>query len=164
MNRPTVTFAQFLSRFPEIELPVILNEETHYTFSQNNEPLTTLMIEQFILPFEEEEADELTEFVPCFKLPKTEGFHALVFWKAALLNYQYIMVTFTAKGQFKDRRAIAGTFVNGQMITQSVATVNEEFEIFVASGQTSADDEGFDPTSSTAFELELLPDGQIVNN
>lgn len=164
MNRPTVTFAQFLSRFPEIELPVILNEETHHTFSLNNEPLTAAMIEQFILPIEEEEADELTEFIPCFQLPKTEGFHAIVYWKAALLNYQYAMATFNAKGQFIDRRVIAGTFVSGQTITQSVATVNEENEIFVASGQSGIDGDSFDPASSTAYELELLPDGQIANN
>ncbi len=164
MSQTTVTFAQFLAKFPEIELPVVLNDEAHHTFSTENSPLAEAMIAQYILPTEPEEADEMTEFVPCFKLPKTEGFHAVVYWRAGLMNYQYVLVTFAKKGQLIDRRVIAGTFVNGQMITQSVATINEENEIFVASGQSDAQDETYDPASSTAYELELLPDGLIVNN
>jgi hypothetical protein len=164
MNQPTIPFAQFLAKFPEIELPVVLNDEAHLIFSAENDPLAEAMIAQYILPNEPEEADELTEFVPCFKLPKTEGFDAVVYWRAGLMNYQYVLVTFATKGELLDRRVIAGTFINGPTITQSVATINEENEIFVASGQSNAQDDTFDPASSTAYELELLPDGLIVNN
>ncbi len=165
MNQPTVTFAQFLAKFPEIDLPVMLNEEAHHIFSTENSPLTEAMIQQYILPLEDVDTDdEFTEFVPCFQLPKTDGFHAVVYWKAGLMNYHYALVTFSKKGQAIDRRVIAGTFIGGQTITQSVATINEENEIFVASGQGNTQNDSFDPASSTAYELELLPDGQIVDN
>ncbi len=165
MNQPTATFAQFLAKFPEIELPVILNEEAHHTFSTENSPLSEAMILQYILPLEDvEEGDEFTEFVPCFKLPKTEDFHAVVYWKAGLMSYHYAIATFTKKGQSIDHRVIAGTFVSGQTITQSVATINEENEIYVASGQGSTQNDDYDAATSTAYELELTPEGQIVNN
>jgi hypothetical protein len=164
MQTPSLTFAQFLSRFPEIELPIVLNEETHHAFSEKNEPLTTPMIQQFILPIAQEEPDDLTEFIACFKLPKTDDFHAVVFWKAALLQYTYTLATFNKKGAYIDHRTIAGTFVDQQTITISVATINEEKEIYIASGQSGSSDAGYDAGSSTTYELELLPDGQIVNN
>jgi hypothetical protein len=164
MHTPSTTFAQFLSRFPVVELPVILNEETHFTFSEKNEPLNSPMIQQFILPLETDEPDELTEYIACFKLPNTAEFHAIVFWKAALLNYTYTLATFSKKGVYIDHRTIAGTYVDQQKITISVATINEEHEIYIASGQSGTNDEGYDAHSSSTYELELLPDGQIVNN
>jgi hypothetical protein len=165
MNHPTVPFAQFLAKFPEIELPVILHEEIHHAFSAENDPLTNAMIRQYLLPIEEmDELDDLTEFVPCFQLPNTEGFHALVYWKAGLMNYQYTLVTFTQKGEFIDRSVIGGTYLQEEILTLSVATINEENEIYIASGQSKAADGNYDPTTSTAIEMELLPDGQITVN
>lgn len=160
---PSATFHQFLSKFPVIELPVILNDEAHHTFSTANSPLTEAMIRQFIAPWEAGAEDEFTEYVPCFQLPQTEGFHAIVYWKADLMSYLYTLATYTTKGQAIDRRVIAGTFVKGQTITQSVATINEEREIFVASGQSKVQDDAYDAATSTAYELELAPDGHILN-
>ena len=49
-----VTFEHFLEKFPEIDLPITLGEDTHHYFSQNNDPLPALMVEQYLLPLEEE--------------------------------------------------------------------------------------------------------------
>lgn len=158
-----VSFSQFLSKFPLIELPVLLNEESHHTFSTENSPLSEALIQQFIQPIEEAENDEFTEFIPCFQLPIQDDYHAMVYWRAGLMQYHYTLATFSKKGLFIDKRIIAGTFIRGEMITQSVATINESFEIFVASGQSHTQSDEYDATSSTAYELEIAPDGQIVN-
>lgn len=158
-----ISFSQFLAKFPLIELPVLLNEETHHTFSTENSPLPEAMIQEFILPIEDANTDEFTEFIPCFQLPLKEEYHAMVYWRAGLMQYQYTLATFTKKGLFIDKRIIAGTFIRGETITQSVATINESFEIFVASGQSHTQSDEYDATSSTAYELEIAPDGQIVN-
>ncbi len=162
MQKATVKFDDFLQKFPAIELPITLNDEIHLLFSKNNKPLPQSLIREFILPIEKK-ADELTEFVPCFSIPETINFYAIVYWKAGLMDYLYQLVTFTKQGELIDQRAIAGTFYDEEKLTKSIATIDEDWEIFVATGQSSGKTNEFDPSTSKAFKLELLPDGYITN-
>jgi hypothetical protein len=162
-QQPNLKFAHFLDKFPEIEPPVTLGEETHHHFSRNNQPLSDQMIREFIFPLEED-LDELTEFVPCFKILGTKNFYAVVYWRAGLMNYQYVLVTFTEKGLLIDKRVIAGTFSDGQVLTQSVANIDEDWIISIASGQSEGASTDYNATDSTAYQLELLPDGKIVRS
>ncbi len=158
-----VKFESFLEKFPEVTLPVTLGESTHHEFSLQNEPLNQIMIDQYIALYDENEADEFTEFIACFRFPKTEGFHALVFWRAGLMDYRYVLATYNKRGEMIAQRIIAGTFSDGKKITQSVATIDEDWTIGVASGQSDAVSGAFDATASTTFSLELMPDGSIEN-
>ncbi len=158
-----ISFSHFLEKFPEVELPVTLGEEAHHAFARENSPMPVQMIEQFILPIEQEPADDYTEFVACMKIPKTGDFHAIIYWRAGLLNYQYTLATFTNKGEWIDKRVIAGTFSDGEMLTTSVATIDEEWVIYVVTGRAGAADPSYDASSSMAYKLELLPDGKIAN-
>ncbi|MDX1941756.1 MAG: hypothetical protein SFU99_14445 [Saprospiraceae bacterium] len=161
-KKPIVRFESFIEHFPTVQLPVTLNDEVHHEFSNRNEPLPPLMIEQFILPFELEEIDDMTEYIACFKIPETHDFQAIVIWRAGLMDYSYNMMTFTKKGELIDKRAIAGTFYDGQNLTQSVAIIDEDWEILITSGQ-STNGKTYDPTTSRVTKLELLPEGQIID-
>lgn len=156
-----VSFPNLLECFPEVELPVTLGDKTHHDFSQHNDPLPLPIIANFIAPIEGDEGDDTTEYIACFRVPKTYDFHAIVYWKAELLNYTYNLATFTKGGQLIDKRVIAGTFSDGSSITQSVATMDEDWMIYVLTGQNAIGDT-YDPASSKAMELELLPDGYIT--
>ncbi|MCB0376401.1 MAG: hypothetical protein KDD04_10820 [Sinomicrobium sp.] len=160
---PKMSFSHFLEKFPEVDLPVTLAEESHHAFSLKNDPLPALLIEQFILPLEVREVDDYTEFIPCMRIPDTHEFHAIIYWRAGLLNYQYTLACFTKKGELIDKRVIAGTFSDGDTLTTSVATIDEDWLIYIVSGQARPGDRNYDPSSSTAYKLELLPEGQIVN-
>ncbi len=157
-----IKFEHFIEKFPEIDLPITLGENTHHQFSGQNPPLPALMIERFVLPLEKD-VDELTEFVACFRIKETSNFHAIVYWRAGLMNYIYTLATFTQKGLLIDKRVIAGTFSNGQLLTQSVATIDEDWLIVIASGQSDSSAAEYDASTSTTYQLELLPDGKIVN-
>ena len=159
-----LNFGHFLEKFPEIELPVTLTEESARTFSQTNDPLSALLIAEYILPIEPEEADEFTEFIACLRFPKTDGFFAVIYWKAALLNYQYILATFSKKGELIDRKVIAGTYSDGETLVQSVATIEEDWIIYVVSGKTSANATSYDASSSKSFNLEVLATGEIIRS
>lgn len=156
---PRIDFNQFVGKFPEVPLPVTLAEDSHHHFSKLNEPLPLLMVQQFLSPHEDE-IDELTEFVPCLSIPQTYDFHAIIYWRASLMNYQYTLATFTKKGDLIDKKVIAGTFSDGKMLINSVATLDEDWVIYVASGKSQ--DGVFEPTQSTAYQLELLPEGIII--
>lgn len=158
-----VEFANFIERFPAVDLPVTLGEDMHMTFSSENPPLQSLMVSQHLLRAEDKLPDEYTEFVPCFRIKETHAFHAVVYWRAELLDYQYIMATFDKEGNVIDKRVLGGTHVAGNTVTKSVPTIDADWTIHVVSGQADAEAKIYDPTASTAFELELLPDGMIVN-
>lgn len=156
------TFADFVGKFPPIPMPVTLGELTHHVFSTENEPLPEGMVLQFIQPTERGHINaEFTEYVPCFAIDDTENFIALIWWKADLLNYEYVLATFSMKGALIDRRVIAHTRVlpDGK-VQRAVATIDEEWIIYIAEGE-SIDGDIFDPASSRTYELEIMVDGTI---
>lgn len=164
-RQPKISFQHFLKKFPEVPLPVTLGEGSHHAFSQRNDPLSALMIAQFIEPIETKESDEFTEFIPCLRIPKTDDFHAIIYWRAMLLSYEYTLATFSKKGELIEGRVIAGTFSNGDLLVNSVVTIEEDWMIYIASGKSQANEKNsFDPKTSTATTLELLPEGNIIEH
>jgi hypothetical protein len=159
-----VKFQNYLEKFPIIDLPITLSDDLHMTFSQENDPFNALMIEQYISEVEGEMPDDFTEFIPCFKIPETHDFHAIVYWKASLMNYQYVMACYDKAGNLLDKRILGGTYSDGKIVTKSVVTIDPDWMIYVVTGQVEGSDKIYDATGSTAFDLELLPDGRIVNS
>lgn len=156
-------FHDFLAKFPPVPMPVTLGEDTHHTFGTENDPLSDELISQFIHPTESVAADdEFTEYLPCFSIDGTDQFIGLVWWKAELLNYEYVLATFNDKGELIGRSVIAGTTIKDGVVTRAVAIINEEWEITVGEGTSPDGDQVFDPTTSKTRHLEILINGQIV--
>lgn len=159
---PTLTFTDFIESFPEVKLPIILTEDAQAVFSKENTPLSTSMIEQFIIPIDEG-IDEYTEYIACFRIPKTYDFHAIVFWKGGLMNYQFFLATFDKKGNLIQKEPIAGTQVKADSLLRTVATIEEDWKIASVVGVASAKDSlAYDPATTLDSTLELLPDGKII--
>jgi len=49
-------------------------------------------------------------------------------------------------------------------VTKSLVTIDPDWMIYVVTGQLESVDITYDATQSRAFDLELLPDGKIVNS
>ena len=157
-----IEFPQFAAKFPPVAMPVTLGEDDHHTFGTENEPLSDEMIAQFIHPIEPVADDEFTEYVPCFAIEDAGGFIALVYWKAALLTYEYVLATFSPKGECIARRVIARTAVTNGKIVRTVSTIDAELTIFIAEGQASETEDDFDPTTSKTYTLEIMPNGEVA--
>jgi hypothetical protein len=158
-------FQTFVSFFPPVSLPVTLSDDTHHTFDTENNVLPPSAIAQFILPAEGEESKpgSFAEYIPCFSLEDTGAFTALVWWRADLLDYTYYLATFDKEGQLVHCRPIAFTRVSEDRIHRAVATIDEEWVIYIASGSTpTAENTLFDPTTSQIREMEIMPNGEIV--
>lgn len=156
-------FEQFVELFPEIELPVTLGEETHLVFSKKNKPLHPLVIQEFIQPLEEKAIGEMTEIIVGFRLPKTKHFHALVYWRADLMSYQYIIATLNVFGELIDKRTIAGTYSDGFQLTQSAATISDKYIIYVASGQSEVDLAEYEAASTAVQRIKINGDGSLTD-
>jgi hypothetical protein len=155
------SFNQFLKIFPEVTLPVTIGEDAEHEFSIVNPPIPAIMIEEHILPLEED-ADDFTEFIACFRIGGIKDFQATVYWKAGVMDYQYVLCTWGKTGELIDRHVIGGTFSDGNVITRSFARIDEEWAIYIVSGQADKSEQLYDAGRSTTVELELLPDGRIV--
>ena len=163
MKHKSIPFAVLLERFPEVELPITLTTDTHHLFSTQNKPLTEAMVERF-LRAPDDDVDEFTEFIACFRLPVAEHYQALVYWKASLMQYEYILTTFDLKGRFITRHTIAGMKSNGESILKRIATIDDEGVILVAEGVAPINDDQYEASKSHTFQLEISPTGDILQS
>ena len=154
-------FDNFVEKFPEIELPITLRDDSHHDF-QENSPLSDTMIADFIARYEATVVDEFTEYLACFRLPKApkQEYQALIYWKAGLLQYDYVLATYSKDGNMIDKKAIAGTKVIGDAVQHTLATIDEKLAIFVAAGAVT-EGEDYDPNSTKTHRFELLENGRI---
>ncbi len=155
-------FADFLKKFPQIELPISLTNESHFVFSRENDVLPAVLVEEFILPYDED-VDEFTEYIPCLQLPEQQDFYGIVYWKASLLVYEYNLVTFDKSGKFITKQVIAGLKTNMDSILQRLAVIDEELIITIAEGaQLDTDRNDYDPDATKAYHMEILSSGDII--
>lgn len=160
----TISFEYFLEQFPVAELPITIGEDTVRTISKETQPLNRQVIEQYLMRYEEAAMnEEFTEFIACFQLPVQEQFIGLVYWRADLLQYHYVLVTLDAKtGEQIDRQVISGTSYNGAELIQSSGYISEDLMVFVVSGQGQAEDYDYSAAGSTANRFQITDSGKIL--
>ena len=156
-----VTFEDFYEVFPVIDLPVSLGDADHHIFSGQNKPLSQSMIEEFIIPNEKEEVDEFTEFVPCFRIPDQKNFKGLVYWRAKLLDYHYILATFDNNGNVVASSHIAGMRTDGKNIARLVAGVNANLEIDMIVGKDEINSKEYEASASKSFKIIIEESGRL---
>jgi hypothetical protein len=103
--------------------------------------------------------------VPCFRLPNLDDIHALVYWRAELLQYDYILASFDKSGTLLDAQSIGGTTIEGQTVRQRVATLEEDGFIFVAEGTAHYEagaTTNFAAENGATYKIELRNDGKLV--
>lgn len=160
-----ISFEDLLSYFPEVELPVILSEESPHTFDRHNTPFPAHIIEAFLVQIDPGTIDEFTEYVPCFRLPDQADFHALIYWKAGLLDYQFHLVTYDKKTlKLIDHSTLAGVQSINNKLSRSVATIDEDLIIHVVKGESTGEESPYDASSTISYHYELLPGGQIISS
>ena len=163
MPRKISSFKQLLAKFPEIELPVTLNAETHHIFSRENDPLPEALIRAHLQIDTQGEYDDLTEFVACFRLPSPPAYIALVYWKAQLMEYSYWLLTFEPSGRPIGSKVIAGTKSNGATILTRIATIDEDGIIHIAEGISEAEERLYNAQNSQTYQLEIADTGDILH-
>lgn len=160
-SEQTIIFENFLSLYPEVELPITLTSDDSVDFSRHNPPIPLALVDEYLASADD---DELTEYIACFKIPATQTFHALVSWKAGLMEYEYQVTTYDLGGNLIDKRTISGTKSNGSTITRSVATIESDWLINVVEGNEvfKGNQSIFNPSASRVSNFEITADGEII--
>ena len=119
------------------------------------------MLEAYILPFEGDEVDEYTEYIPYGRIAGTKGFEALIYWKAGILKYEFILATYGLDGHLISHAIIAGLRSDDEGILHSVAIINTDMSITIAEGLTPEEDDSLDLNNTSTYQMAILPDGFI---
>lgn len=155
-------FTTLITKFPKAKLPLELAPDSYRNFEKKNKPLSLDSIKNFLID-EQEEVDEFTEFIPCFRLPDTTNFHALVFWQAGLMEYHYILITFNKNGHLIDKKSIAGTIPHANAFKISIANIKSSQKIEVKEGSADTNTKNLTPTSfSHYYHLNISDNGKIT--
>jgi len=156
-------FTALVANFAKGELPIILAPDTYRTYEKKNKPLSIDAIKNFLLD-EGEEIDEFTEFVPCFRLPDSSKFYGLIFWKAGLMEYHYILITFDKKGYFINKKRVGGTIRDENSFIVQVATIENSWKIEVKEGKSDENTKNLTPTSFFRHhQINISKEGIITN-
>ena len=160
-KRPEAQFAEFIDFFPALELPVSLLPDTGQIPSDPL-PLPGLLQDRFILPFESDEVDEFTEYIPYGRLAGMRDFEAVIYWKAGVLRYEYILATYSLQGEPLSHAIVGGLRYEEEGVLHSVAVIHPDLSIIIAEGMAQTDDEGMDPDQTQTYQMTILPTGMIT--
>ncbi len=152
-----INFGELLEYFPPVELPLSLSGDAHLLFSRLNKPIPQEVVGRYF-----DLSDEYVEYVPCFRLKPAPSIVALVTWKASLLEYEYLLTTFTSAGKQCHARSIAGLKSNGETMLERVATIDSDHTIMVAEGLSKLDQRYYDAANSRTHTLIIDTEGQII--
>lgn len=150
---------RILHYFPEEALPVLVSEDYLSAFEASENPFPQAFVDEILTEWEGE-IDDVTEFSPCFRLPAQDHFRAVVYWRASLMRYDFILVTLDKNGTLLAKKSIASTIVHQAAIQKSVASIEPDLLIHIIAGQ-SVDGTDYDASLSKAFTMEVMADGQI---
>lgn len=111
------------------------------------------------MPFEGDEIDEFTEYIPYGRIDGTREFQAIIYWKAGVLRYEFILATFTPDGQPINHAIVGGTRYEDEGAIHSVAVVDENLHITIAEGMI--DEHNADDYETQTYFMAVLPNGEI---
>ena len=163
MNQvPQARFAEFIEFFPGLLLPFSLLPDLQQIPSDQI-PLPGVLLEAYILPFEANETDEYTEYIPYGRIEGTKSFHAVIYWKAGVLRYEFILATYTLDGHPLSHAIIGGTRYEEEGTIHSVAIIDGNLRITIAEGLADSDNKGIPKYEETqTYYMAIKPTGEII--
>lgn len=154
-----MTFSEYVALFPVAEFPIHLGEESYKEFEKIGQLLPDGEIATYLAELELE-LDEFTEVLACAQFSR-KGYTALIYWKAGLLHNHYRILTYDPQGSLVDNRVVAGSYVDGEKVSFSAATITADAVIYVVSGQQGLNERLGSADANSALRLGIDDSGVI---
>lgn len=158
-NTPAPSFSEFLEYFPILKPPVHLLPDIQQ-IPYSSQPLPGIFLDAFILPFEGEEMDDFTEYIPIGRVEGTHDFYALIYWKAGIMQYEYVLATFSLAGKPLSHAIVGGIRYQETEVLLSVGVIHENMDITIAEG-ISTEEMAASIDDSNTYQMSIQPSGQI---
>lgn len=151
-----------LGYFPVISPPVSLTQESALHFSRENKPLSAAVTATFLSVLTDH--DDEVEYIPCFQLVVHGSIVAIVYWKAILLQYDYVLVTIDKKrAKVLSQKVIGGTRLLDNRIFRAGSAIREDLEIELVVNEYDTNESELYPLSTQVYHIEIMADGQIIS-
>jgi len=157
---PAEQFAEFLGFFPLLITPFSLLPDLQQIPSDPI-PLPGALLDEFIIPFEGDETDDFTEYIPFGRIAGTKDFQAVIYWKAGVLRYEFILATYSMTGKPLYHAIVGGIRYEDEGTIHSVAVIHEDLRIIIAEGMSEQDDQVVSPETQT-YQMAIKPSGEIM--
>ncbi len=155
-------FSKYIDLFPTMSFPVTLHLDAHHDFSKQDKGIRQELLDEYVIPYIGENDDEFTEYIPCFQLKADTNFIGVVLWRAALLEYEYYIMTYNNAGDLIHQQVIAGMKSDGENIITRIAIIDDDSIIHMVEGLMNEEKEqDYDPLKTREFTFELTSDGYI---
>jgi len=158
---PTARFTEFIEFFPLLTTPFSLLPDLQQIPSDPI-PIPGVLQDAYILPFEGDEVDQFTEYIPYGKIENTKAFHALIYWKTGILKYEYILATYGQDGQPISHAIIGGIRYESEGTIHSVAVINENLQITIAEGLVEENSDTIQAGETQSYLMAIKPTGEII--
>jgi len=159
-NIPSADFTEFIEFFPRLKPPFSLLPDISQIPSFSL-PLPGALLDAFILPFEGEEVDEFTEYIPYGRIEGPKDYHALIYWKAGVMQYEFILATYSLEGAPLSHAIIGGLRSDDHGLLHSVAVVHEDMSLTIAEG-VATEEEEIDLDQTNTYQMTIESTGQIT--
>lgn len=156
---PTAQFNEFIDFFPVLDPPINLLPDIG-EIPTASVPLPLILLESYILPIEGEETDDFTEYIPYGRIAGLKDIYALIYWKAGVMQYEFVLATFSGEGIPLSHAIIGGIRAEENGILHSVAVIHEDLTITIAEGVVTEEGAGNIDQTNT-YQMSIQPSGQI---
>lgn len=155
------TFEDFLDYFPEFDLPLSLLPDLDQIPS-DDAPIAGELIDKYILPFEASEGDdEYVEYIPYGRFTSPNKFQAIIYWKAGVLRYEFILATYTLQGEPLSHAIVGGLRYEEEGALHSVGVIQPDYTIVIAEGLLDPDTKEPDLTQTQTYNMSIGQEGII---
>lgn len=157
-STPTARFNEFIDYFPVLELPISLLPDISQ-IPTDETPLPGSLLEDYILPFEGEEVDDFTEYIPYGRIGGDRKFEALIYWKAGVMQYEFVLATFSKNGEPINHAIVGGIRSDEKGMLHSVCVIHDDLSITIAEGMDSS--EGGSEDNNNTYQMRIDDAGTI---
>ena len=158
---PTAQFTEFIEFFPLLKTPFSLLPDLQQ-IPADPIPIPEVLQDAYILPFEGDEVDQFTEYIPYGKIEGTKAFHGLIYWRASVLKYEFILATYDLEGQPISHAIIGGIRYESEGTIHSVAVINENLQITIAEGLVEENADTIQPGETQSYFMSIQPSGEVI--
>jgi hypothetical protein len=107
------------------------------------------------------EVDEYTEYIPYGRISGAYDFYPLIYWKAGVMQYEFILAIYNHEGRVISQAIIGGLKSDDEGMLHSVAVIHPDLSITIAEGvATEEDDLDFNQTNT--YQMMIQPSGEIT--
>lgn len=122
-------FEKLLEYFHHIELPISFEPHHTHQLTEKNNTIPTDLAKVFLDENLTEEQEEYVELISFGRISLGNGCIGLVYWKADLMNYEYILVNLDKNGEILAKKRIGGTQYVEKRLLHTVATIEPNLSV-----------------------------------